>query len=827
MTIINKSKLFQSSIHHQEKIIHIMKKHEGDLIVFICDDNKRISLPSQQLILLSPIIRDVVRSRSRCDHRVNVDTFVSLPHFSVDVVRSLIRLVSLDWSSRQEENVWNCSELELFRTLMIEVSPTVIEEEKSEEISDDRNIVFELGSDDKNTAIELDSDDEHEIDKSEQSPNLSEPNSTGCSYSRGCKFRAAGSHEEVKKSLKEHIGFVHVTRALEDLVKESYKNTNVCGFCCEESSSMSDKKMHMLFRHDILDDKLDGAVEKMMITEESDHDNDVDDIEEVTAPVKYKILNLENERKKQEKLDQIKEEASRKKIDKEAEDDDENDDDPNKEPRYSIELVNEGSSKKKESAKSASKKRVNGNASKKKENGSTLEKRETESSTKKRKFKDVSREKENQSENRKSKRLNTKKEKSCATLSENIPATPLRSSPNLKECKVLLENVKTPTGKDENRLLNEEVLKPTKVDITEDRKEIEIACKDTSEDVSVEELLLDDDDSPECVDSYDDASEDLEVWDPSSSHLNQTLNAEIVTDSSKIKDEDISKKIKTEDAVAKPGKLVNLKFSRKVKPATISTPSTPVPKSQDPPMVIENPLFVSPKTPSIDIETIEKKALSLKSENVSTTTPRSKVIEKQLSECSMEKTSSPHTRTPTNIKSTLQSSNSSENKKAKTPQLKSAKVLSISRSNSPVKSNKPVQETSSLIDEFTSMLKNSNITQEIENVSSIPIIEDTEDSISYKGIDNDNISPSLKQEKVNIEEDIQVIEEPDVINVKIDNHSDDFAAEVDEDIQRSLLQDQELSDDEEEMEDSVDKTRFNDARESLMKELGIVEDLSI
>ena len=168
------------------------------------------------------------------------------------------------------------------------------------------------------------------------------------------------------------------------------------------------------------------------------------------------------------------------------------------------------------------------------------------------------------------------------------------------------------------------------------------------------------------------------------------------------------------------------------------------------------------------------------------------------------------------------------NKKAKTPQLKSTKVLSLSRSNSPlVKSNKPVQETSSLIDEFTSMLKNSNITQEIENVSSIPIIEDTEDSISYKGIDNDNISPSLKQEKVNIEEDIQVIEEPDVINVKIDNHSDDFAAEVDEDIQRSLLQDQELSDDEEEMEDSVDKTRFNDARESLMKELGIVEDLSI
>ena len=79
---------------------------------------------------------------------------------------------------------------------------------------------------------------------------------------------------------------------------------------------------------------------------------------------------------------------------------------------------------------------------------------------------------------------------------------------------------------------------------------------------------------------------------------------------------------------------------------------------------------------------------------------------------------------------------------------------------------------------------------------------------------------NVKPEKVEAEDEVIVDE-----IISSPNMEPDLMSAVDQEIQRSLILDQDLSDDEEECcVNPGPGARFTDARESLMKELGIIED---
>ena len=88
-----------------------------------------------------------------------------------------------------------------------------------------------------------------------------------------------------------------------------------------------------------------------------------------------------------------------------------------------------------------------------------------------------------------------------------------------------------------------------------------------------------------------------------------------------------------------------------------------------------------------------------------------------------------------------------------------------------------------------------------------------------------NDRQNVKNEKV-LKEDV-VVDEDDELATLADHATVDSVpmTDIDDEIQRSLILDQDLSDDDEDdlSEELVDTSSFVDARDSLMKELGIVD----
>ena len=99
------------------------------------------------------------------------------------------------------------------------------------------------------------------------------------------------------------------------------------------------------------------------------------------------------------------------------------------------------------------------------------------------------------------------------------------------------------------------------------------------------------------------------------------------------------------------------------------------------------------------------------------------------------------------------------------------------------------------------------------------------DHLTVKSINKaSNDRQNVKNEKV-LKEDV-VVDEDDELATLADHATVDSVpmTDIDDEIQRSLILDQDLSDDEDDLsEELVDTSSFVDARDSLMKELGIVD----
>lgn len=76
-------------------------------------------------------------------------------------------------------------------------------------------------------------------------------------FFRNCSFIANGISEELENILKEHIGLEHKSKVLGDFVKDSFNGSSLCSLCGDQSLSLNDKMMHVLFKHEVLQDELD------------------------------------------------------------------------------------------------------------------------------------------------------------------------------------------------------------------------------------------------------------------------------------------------------------------------------------------------------------------------------------------------------------------------------------------------------------------------------------------------------------------------------------------------------------------------------------------
>ena len=147
--------------HHIQQITTLVKNFGDDVedsVSFLCEDGS-VSVPRRPLVLLSPLVRAIVRGHDAPAS----DTLVTLPSFSSGDVAALARLVALSWS-QEEDNTWTRTQLELFSLLNIEVSK--YEQVNIEPFAAEVEEVLENSKicEDENSESDSDLDSESDVD---------------------------------------------------------------------------------------------------------------------------------------------------------------------------------------------------------------------------------------------------------------------------------------------------------------------------------------------------------------------------------------------------------------------------------------------------------------------------------------------------------------------------------------------------------------------------------------------------------------------------------------------------------------------------------------
>ena len=279
--------------HHIQQITTLVKNFGDDVedsVSFLCEDGL-VSVPRRPLVLLSPLVRAIVRGHDAPAS----DTLVTLPSFSSGDVAALARLVALSWS-QEEDNTWTRTQLELFSLLHIEVSK--YEQVNIEPFAAELEEVQENSKicEDENSESDSDLDSESDVDDEEDKDKYATI-SVKCNY-ENCDFHAVGVKREIAKTLKTHLGFEHHRLEFEVLVKETFQNEQ-CSFCGNSYGDRNRRLIHLLMKHDGLGDKLDDLVDQIISDSKNElkianENTEVDKVTEDDSDDDFEISSMQN-----------------------------------------------------------------------------------------------------------------------------------------------------------------------------------------------------------------------------------------------------------------------------------------------------------------------------------------------------------------------------------------------------------------------------------------------------------------------------------------------------------------------------------------------------
>jgi len=249
------------------------EKTFDDFIVFQCG-KEQFFIRKYPLLVMSPMIRNMV---SPCH------TVVSIPGVTSQNLRSLEKLVNLEWYQSSSDNVWTQQDLDLFLLLGINFVAVEINNKTSPSTQDDVRALLDQDDDDKDDITVIDDDDisnelvlnnqeaekcdadiiEVNQDDNEEIKEIRESDDTESDkhFSRKCNFGDCSfsvretNEKLMMKNLTSHLGLVHFSSELEFHVEESFQQ-DICTFCGNDFLTMKGKMKHMVLKHDALAEKI-------------------------------------------------------------------------------------------------------------------------------------------------------------------------------------------------------------------------------------------------------------------------------------------------------------------------------------------------------------------------------------------------------------------------------------------------------------------------------------------------------------------------------------------------------------------------------------------
>ena len=752
-------------------------------VTFICIGDKTqcvFQYSRTSLLTHSPLLRNLFS-----DPFLGLvqDPVILLPDFSEQQAASLAKLISWDWSESEQ---WRQSDIDLFTALGISVTA-----DRVIDVSEQRDESI------KNEVLPCDPVTVETIeDNDDQGENKARNLDIRCSAGPGCKFTTRGSLQKVTKGLKKHLGFAHFATELGLAAMETF-DKDQCSFCGDLFLSSNKRMEHVLMKHDVLVESVDKLVKKMTKTSSQakkkprsnipslgnfEHDkevrkmpvtigNDTVTEDDVDQKEMKKVRNSKRTKKSSEKVVMVEEETEITETPKKE----------NLTPRQGLvdeDILNE---------EDAEKYRAN---------------------------------KEDSSSIRRSKRSRKRIREAIAAENNDVDA-----SPSVKKCRVMLRSIKEEnrTEKDVLIIPNDESKgdveqisideKKSKTIDLESFEEMELTAESnetikmnskpsetfkqtfSSEiQATLNRVTIDLEEEESNQDKNSWKSETIAIEEASS--VGETNQIEIQNHGKEIGFDDLidsllvdgqsSRSIEssldevliTEPSVTYPdveevGVKPELSEIREkvVSPIRMkdikSTPLTPT----NPPLIVENPMFETPRE---------------KTEMMSpNSTKKTSFVKLEMKRCAV------------NVSSVSQRTNNQIiNSPSGTKEKQSSSQLTVSR-------REPAEIE---IDKIVGVLQKTN-------------------ELKLSASKTTKSSKNVKPENVEEEEDIivdEIVNSPHSLQSEIGSEN---MTDIDHEIQRSLILDQDLSDEEDDDDANNEQiTRFRDARESLMKELGVIED---